>query len=68
MEPQPIETDAQHEAALLEIERLWNAKPNTPDSNRLDILITLVEAYEKTHFHMDIPELVKAMKFRPEQT
>lgn len=50
MEPRSIKTNADHEAALLEIERLWDAKPNTADSDRLDVLITVVEAYEETHF------------------
>ena len=42
----PIHTDADHEAALSEIEQLWNAEPGTLDSDRLDILFTLVEAYD----------------------
>ncbi len=50
MEQKPIESDADHEAALEEIESLWNAEVGTSDGNRLEILITLVEAYEAAQF------------------
>ena len=46
----PIKTDADHEAALAEIERLMDAAPGTPDGDRLDALTTLVEAYEARRF------------------
>ena len=45
----PIRNDEDHETALAEIESLWNAAPGTPDADRLDVLITLVEAYEEEH-------------------
>ena len=63
----PIKTDADHEAALLEIERLWDAREGTADWDRLEILITLVESYEETHFPIDIPDPIEAIKFRLEQ-
>jgi HTH-type transcriptional regulator/antitoxin HigA len=63
----PIKTDADHEAALLEIERIWNSKEGTPDGDRLEILITLTEAYEDAHFPMDMPDPIEAIKFRLEQ-
>src|ERR1035441_10988172 len=63
----PIKTDADHEAALLEIERLWNAKEGTTDGDRLEILMTLAEAYEEAHFPMDMPDPIEAIKFRLEQ-
>jgi len=50
VEERPINTDADHEAALLEIERLWDAKAGTADGDRLDILMTGVEVYEEAHF------------------
>lgn len=56
MEERPIKTDAGHEAALLEIERLWDAREGTADGNRLDILTTMVEAYEEAHFPLNKPE------------
>jgi HTH-type transcriptional regulator/antitoxin HigA len=67
MNLKPIKTDADHEAALKEIERLWDAEAGTPDGDRLEILTTLVEAYEEVHFPMDMPDPVEAIKFRLEQ-
>ena len=49
MDIQPIKTDADHEQALREIERFWNAEPGTPDGDKLDVLVTLVEACENEH-------------------
>ncbi len=67
MNLKPIKTDADHEAALREIERLWDAKEGTTDGDRLEILITLAEAYEEAHFPMDMPDPIEAIKFRLEQ-
>jgi HTH-type transcriptional regulator / antitoxin HigA len=64
----PIRTKADHKAALKEIESLMSAKANTPEGDRLDVLATLVEAYERTHFPMDLPDAVDAIKFRMEQS
>jgi HTH-type transcriptional regulator/antitoxin HigA len=63
----PIRTHADHEAALREIERLWGADEGTPEGDRLDVLATLVEAYEQAHFPMDAPDPIEAIKFRLEQ-
>jgi HTH-type transcriptional regulator/antitoxin HigA len=63
----PIRTRADHEAALREIERLWGADRGTPEGDCLDILATLVEAYEQSHFPIDAPDPVEAIKFRLEQ-
>jgi HTH-type transcriptional regulator/antitoxin HigA len=63
----PIRTKADHEAALREIERLWGAHEGTPEGDRLDVLATLVEAYEQAHFPMDAPDPIEAIKFRLEQ-
>jgi HTH-type transcriptional regulator/antitoxin HigA len=67
MHLKPIKTDADHEAALKEIERLWDAEEGTADGDRLEILTTLVEAYEEAHFPMDMPDPLDAIKFRLEQ-
>ncbi len=67
MEIKPIRNDADHEAALREIEQLWGAKEETPEGDRLDVLATLVEAYEDKHFPMDAPDPIEAIKFRLEQ-
>lgn len=67
MRLRPIKTEADHEAALREIERLWEADEGTPDGDCLEILTTLVEAYEEDHFPMDMPDPIEAIKFRLEQ-
>ena len=64
----PIRTKADHKAALKVIESLMSAKANTPEGDRLDVLVTLVEAYERAHFPMDLPDAVDAIKFRMEQS
>jgi HTH-type transcriptional regulator / antitoxin HigA len=63
----PIRSDADYEGALAETERLWGAPSGTPDGDRLDILATLIDAYETRHFPMDPPDPVEAIKFRMEQ-
>ena len=67
MNIKPIRTKADYRAALKEIESVMTAKANTPEGDRLDVLATLVEAYERTHFPMDLPDAVEAIKFRMEQ-
>lgn len=67
MKLKPIRTEADHEAALREIERLWGAEDGTPEGDRLDILTTLTEAYEEAHFPIDMPDPIEAIKFRLEQ-
>jgi HTH-type transcriptional regulator / antitoxin HigA len=56
MELYPIKTEADHQAALKEIESLFDALPNTPEHDRLDLLSTLVETYEKVHHPIEAPE------------
>jgi HTH-type transcriptional regulator/antitoxin HigA len=63
----PIRTKKDHQAALAEVERLWGAKSGTPDGDRLDVLATLIEAYEDIHYPMDPPDPIEAIKFRMEQ-
>jgi len=67
MEIKPINTKAAYRAALKEIESLMTARSNTPEGDRLDILVTLVEAYERKQFPMELPDPVEAIKFRMEQ-
>ncbi|NQE47525.1 DNA-binding protein [Herbaspirillum rubrisubalbicans] len=67
MDIKPIKTDADYRAALTEIEGLMTAKLNTPEGDRLDILVTLVEAYEAKHYPVDLPDPIEAIKFRMEQ-
>lgn len=67
MEIKPIKTAADHVAALKEIEGLMDAELGTPEGDRLDLLATLVEAYEAKHFPMELPNPIDAIKFRMEQ-
>src|SRR5262245_13543055 len=67
MDIRPIRTKADHRAALKEIERLWEANPGTPDGDRVDVLVTLVEAYEAKHFPIDVPDPIEAIVFMMEQ-
>lgn len=63
-ETKPIRNEADYETALAEVERLWGAKSGTPRSDRLDVLATLIEAYEERQYPMNP---IEAIKFRIEQ-
>jgi HTH-type transcriptional regulator/antitoxin HigA len=52
----PIRSEADYEAALAEFERLWGARSGTPEGDRLDILATLIDAYESEHHPIDPPD------------
>ncbi len=65
-EIKPIRDGASHEAALREVERLWGAKLGSPEGDRLDVLVTLIEAYEDKVYPMDPPDPIEAIKFRME--
>jgi HTH-type transcriptional regulator/antitoxin HigA len=66
-EIKPIRTKRDYEAALKEVECLWGAKAGTPAGDRLDVLATLIDAYEAEHYPMDPPDPIEAIKFRMEQ-
>lgn len=66
-ELKPIRSEADYEAALAEVERLWGARSGTPKGDRLDVLATLIDAYEAKHFPMDPPDPIEAIRFRMEQ-
>jgi len=68
MNIRPIRTKADHRDALKQIEALMTARPRTPEGDRLDVLVTLVEAWERKHEPMDLPDPVEAIKFRMEQS
>ncbi len=63
MEIRPIKTQADYQEALREIESLFDAAEHTPECDRLDILSTLVEAYEKTHFPIELPDPIDAIQY-----
>lgn len=66
MEIAPIKTRRDHRRALKDIETLMAAKRGTPEGDRLDVLVTLVEAWEARHFPLDWPDPVEAIKFHME--
>lgn len=63
MDIKPIRTRADYRATLKEIEGLMMARPKTPEGEKLDVLTTLVEAYEGKHFPLNLPDPVEAIKF-----
>lgn len=67
MQIHPIKTESDYQAALSEIEGLMAAQANSAEGDRLDVLVTLVEAYERTHYPIDFPDPIEAIKFRMEQ-
>jgi HTH-type transcriptional regulator/antitoxin HigA len=63
MEIKPIKTETDYQAALTEIDRLFDALPGTPDSDRLDVLTTLVEAYEAKHEIIPLPDPIETLVY-----
>ena len=63
MDIRPVKTEADYQAALAEIERLFDAAPNTLEEDRLDVLTTLVQAYEAQHYAIPVPDPVEAIKY-----
>ena len=67
MDIAPIKSKRDYRRALKEIEGLMDAKRNTPAGDRLDVLVTLVEAWEARYFPLDLPDPVEAIKYHMEQ-
>src|SRR6476659_9655519 len=63
----PIRSRSDYATAITEMERLWGAKEGTVDGDRLDVLATLIDAYEAQQFPMEPPDPIEAIKFRMEQ-
>ena len=63
MEIKPIKTDADYQAALEEIEKLFDAAPDTPEGDRLEVLVTLVEAFEEKHYSILKPDPIEAILY-----
>ncbi|MEQ9328173.1 MAG: transcriptional regulator [Rhodospirillales bacterium] len=66
MDVTPVRTKHDHTRALREIESLMAARPGTPEGDRLDVLVTLVEAWEARHIPMDLPDPVEAIRYHME--
>jgi HTH-type transcriptional regulator/antitoxin HigA len=67
MSIKPIRTAADHRKALREIERLWDATPGSREHDVLEVLETLVEAWEEKHVPIPPPDPVEAIRFRLDQ-
>ncbi|MEN4045017.1 MULTISPECIES: helix-turn-helix domain-containing protein [Sulfurimonas] len=67
MNIKPIKNEQNYNEALQRIENLMSAKPNTPEMDELEVLTTLVEAYEEKHYKIEAPDPIEAIKFRMEQ-
>jgi HTH-type transcriptional regulator/antitoxin HigA len=67
MNIRPIKTKTDYRAALKEAERLWDAEPGTPAGDRVDVLVTLIEAYEAKHWPIPAPDPIAAIEFMMEQ-
>ena len=67
MDIKPVKTEADYRTALKEIETLMLAEPDSPDGEKLDVMATLIEAYESRHYPLDLPDPVEAIKFEMER-
>lgn len=63
----PIHTEADYDAALALVDTLMDAEPGTPEGDRLDVLVTLIEAYEARHWAIAAPDPIEAIRVRMEQ-
>ena len=63
----PIKTENDYDQALKRIDELWGAKAGTPEGDELDILITLVQAYDVEHYPIPPPTPIDAIEFRMDQ-
>src|ERR1700674_1385904 len=67
MDIKPVRGEADYERALRRVEELWNSREGSAESDELDILATLIEAYEQEHYPIELPDPIEAIKFRLEQ-
>jgi len=67
MQPKVIKTEADYQAALKQVEILWDAAPGTSDADQAELLTLLIEKYEKENYPIEAPDAVSAIKFRMEQ-
>lgn len=67
MDIKPIRTESDYRAALKSVERVMDAAKGTPAGDRLDVLVTLIEAYEAKRFPLDLPDAISTLKFVMEQ-
>ena len=63
----PVKTKKDYQNALVRLEKIFNAKPNSVEGDELEVLGILIDSYEKAHYPIDFPDPVEAIKFRMEQ-
>ena len=63
----PVRNEEDHAEALMRIEELWSPEPGSPQEDELEVLITLVHAYEEAHHPIGPPDPIEAIRFRMEQ-
>lgn len=68
MDIKPIKSEEDHEQALARIDVLMEAESDSPEGDELDVLATLVEAYETRHYPIEKPDPIEALLFRMEQS
>jgi HTH-type transcriptional regulator/antitoxin HigA len=67
MDIKPIRTEADYEEMLTKIETLFEAEPGTPEGDTLEVLVTLVEAYEEKHYKIPPPDPIDAIEYHMER-
>jgi HTH-type transcriptional regulator/antitoxin HigA len=67
MDLKPIRGKADYERAVRRVEDLWESAKGSAESDELDILATLIDAYEQEHYPIELPDPIEAIKFRLEQ-
>ena len=62
--PKLIQTEAENQAALAILDKIFDAKPSTPDGDEFDLLVALIEAYERVAYPIDLPDPIEAIRFQ----
>ncbi|WP_227992789.1 helix-turn-helix domain-containing protein [Shewanella sp. YLB-07] len=63
----PIKTESDNQATLVRIEQLWEAQPDTPEGDELEVLVTLAQAFEDVNYLINAPNPVESIRFRMDQ-
>jgi HTH-type transcriptional regulator / antitoxin HigA len=67
MKLKPIHTEAEYESTLLRAEELFDSKRGTPSGDELEVLLILIDKYEKDNYPIELPDPIEAIKFRMDQ-
>lgn len=63
----PIHTESEYQEALERVEEIFDAKKGSPEGDQLELLLILIDKYEKDHFPIELPDPIEAIKFRMDQ-